>query len=1074
MIEEQIPVSDPAIETAILLGQERQAMARAAQYAGYYDDAGIEAEEYFGEMYGALTVAYAEEGDVAAAETYLANHVHQELSSYKDTQAALAGVLAADGKYEEAKEKAASLQTTYYMDRAEAAIVEGMVGRGDINSALAVSRGIELMEPRITAKLKIAEADGPGSAVWKEIKRDVSDVYEGPAKEDVKLVYATALARAGRLHEAADVHDHMRWHTGTRRVEIELAKAEGPESSWWDRLESGFNAARGTPDADGFASDLAIAYAEIGQQEQAMEHVALITQDQESTQLEVLVTLGKYDEALDICWQMRNYDSYYPEAIIAEQRIARELADKGRLQDAERTIEGMYDPAQKAKAYAAVAVTMGRQAKETGVPLEDIHPEEVLEARLPNPASVKHVGAYAMEHWKKFREYDGATFARLAHGAANIANSYMSDDERLEFVRTLGKEFTRFRDEGMFDDGKHQIVLKHLSEALVEAGDPGTTGVMLETLYANMGEATGLRLIKTLVESGNAKAGAAGIGLMAEEDTPNHTYQYLLHKLAATGYLDRKLPEFIVDSQQLGFPAAASRRIFQRYYHELGIQLDSTLLRWTVEQMYENKEELHALRPEGVMDGLDEKIDTVMTRIRESTEKYDGYGQAQLLGLLERSEDDRALYFVLHGGKTQYTLIHHYNFGKFDAGVIKAAEVEQRVRDEYIRTDLWQDAESGWLEAMQVRRRPDESLVWQQEVGSAERELRDSARRETRNVVGGQLQWLLGEGGDAKNFAEMPDRIAPLPAGADKKLAGILGEHLSGILKGEDRDVTIGDFNKVKNGMLVQLRQLRQTARQQKDPAYEKWRSVVERAESQDPVDTLRYVLAIMDKNPDRALHPRGADAEWIGHLAGLSTTVRESQRKGTDNRSLTVRYLDGKEDFAEMLRFADGAQCCFTSEDTVGTLMDPAGEWRTRINRDPHWFVFSIEDTPPDADTRVSSGFVFGSVAEVDGRPALAINGVYMQRKTDSAANAVLEGIVENFAKPMGVRSVVVATKYGGDFAIDKSKWQPGEGHEINRPRAIVDANGLPETQVYDDLGNQVNTPHELDKSTWLRIVRR
>ncbi len=110
------------------------------------------------------------------------------------------------------------------------------------------------------------------------------------------------------------------------------------------------------------------------------------------------------------------------------------------------------------------------------------------------------------------------------------------------------------------------------------------------------------------------------------------------------------------------------------------------------------------------------------------------------------------------------------------------------------------------------------------------------------------------------------------------------------------------------------------------------------------------------------------------------------------------------------------------------------------RINRDPHWFVFSIEDTPPDAAKRVSTGFVFGSVAEVDGAPAVAINGIYMQRKTDSAANSVLDGIVEQFAKPMGVRSVVVATKYGGDFNIDRKKWQPGDGTQPVAPASYYE----------------------------------
>ena len=151
---------------------------------------------------------------------------------------------------------------------------------------------------------------------------------------------------------------------------------------------------------------------------------------------------------------------------------------------------------------------------------------------------------------------------------------------------------------------------------------------------------------------------------------------------------------------------------------------------------------------------------------------------------------------------------------------------------------------------------------------------------------------------------------------------------------------------------------------------------------------------------------------------------------------------------------------------------MDPAGEWRMRINRDPHWFVFSIEDTAPDAETRISSGFIFGSIARVDGQPALALNGVYMQRKTNTAGNAILEQIIERFARPLGMRYVLVGATFGGEFEPDKAVWQPAGGRTLFRPRAIVDESGNPEQRIYDDLGETVNADQPVSAHCWIRTV--
>lgn len=1082
MIEEQFPApASPGTEAAILIGKEKQALSRALQYAGQYDNMpGANTYEYYGEMYGAVAAAYATEGQLDFAETYLEQHVPKRLETYGEAKSELARIRAASGDFAGASLYVREIDNEAIRDKARSKAATAMAEAGDVFSAVEMADGMTHPHDRLVLKMRLAQKDGPDSFLWEDVQRAMDEMPLGPKLEDLRTEQGTLLARSGNLAAAYEVRDSMKWNYGIQKIEREIAIAEGPESKLWSRLERAADRMKSSDDRETLLADLALGYAEIGQRERAI-NFANQTVRSEEVLMEVCNKLEDYDGVFAAADTIRQPGEYYYQVEETLIDVARKQAAKGSWVAAERTISKLYDKASRARAYAHVAEAMDKQAASLDVMYDEATPEAVLEMPLPKPAAVKHVGAHAIEHWRSFKRFDSTTFSRLAHGAARIANTYMTDDERNEFVRMLGSEFTRFRKDGMFEGGKHQAVLKNLSEALVEVGDAGTTSVMLETLYANMGEATGLRLIKTLVESGNAKAGAAGIALMADEDTPNHAYQYLLHKLAATGYLDRELPETILGAQHAGFPAAASRRLFQRYFQEAGIQLDSDLLEWTGQKMYATKEFLQRVTPGQVMASLDQNLDEILERVRSSRSKFDSLSQSQLLDLISSSPDDQAIYYILHGGRTQYSLIKHYNLTKFSASVAKAAEIDEFVDEDLVRKDLWRQAPFGWQESMQDRRRPDDSLVWELKVGSKDEDLRHAARREMRDVLGRQLTWILGGGGDAKNFADMPDQPAGLSEDMQKKLNMLFGEQISAVIRGEDRDVTVGDFEKVKNGMLAGLRQLRLLSKQHQDSLHPQWKSLIEQAETEDPILAMRHMVALITKDPSRSLRPQGATAEWIGHLHGLTTSVRESQRKGADNRTLTIRYLDGKEDFAELLRFADGAQCCFTSEDTIGTMMDETGEWRMRINRDPHWFVFSIEDTPPNADKRVSSGFIFGSVAEMDGEPALALNGVYMQRKTDEAANAILDDVIEKFAKPMGVRSVVIATQYGGDFAIDKSKWEPAAGHTLFRPRAIrsprnirTGDGGQPEIMTYDDLGSKVNQEAVLEDRAWRRIVKR
>jgi tetratricopeptide (TPR) repeat protein len=676
---------------------------------------------------------------------------------------------------------------------------------------------------------------------------------------------------------------------------------------------------------------------------------------------------------------------------------------------------------------------------------------------------MKSVGAYAIEQWKEFKDYSPEQFAKLAHGAAEIAHGYMTDDERRAFVRHLADEFRSFRDQGMFDDGKHASVLKNLSEALVDLKDPAAVGDLINTMHEHKGNAVGMRIIKTLIDSGNSRAAAAGINVLCDPKTDSHVYEYLLQKLASKNILDKELPSTIRVQQSIS--PNSCRTVIQRFYKDLGVQTDTQLLNWVLSKTKTSPgQELSDKE-------FTTQLDGIMNSVKESIGRFENMNQAELLAALAANADDRTLFFCINGGRTNYSLIHQYNLKKFSDAIAMADSLQQRLDLELVDRELWANAEEGWLGAMIDRRRPSDSLVWQFDVGAAKNEIKASAVQEIRSVFGEQLRWLMAGGQNAENLAGMEDP-GQLDPKTEKLLHRVLGETISGLVKGEQQDFSSGDFEKIKNTMIFELRQRRKAAKQQKNPDDTKWDKLISLAESEEAVISLRHSLALLANDPTLSLKDEGAVGEWMSHFAGLADRVRDSQISGADKRKITMRYLDGKEDFAELLRFADGAQCCFTSEDTVGTEQDKSGRYRMSINRDPHWFVFSIEDTEPDAKKRQSSGFVFGSLGRYEGRPALMLNGVYMQRKTDSATNVILDQIGERLAKPLGINQMVVASSFGGESRLDPDKWINAEGKTVYRPRALRAENGQPETQIYDDLGYVVNQDYAASERLWASNV--
>jgi hypothetical protein len=192
---------------------------------------------------------------------------------------------------------------------------------------------------------------------------------------------------------------------------------------------------------------------------------------------------------------------------------------------------------------------------------------------------------------------------------------------------------------------------------------------------------------------------------------------------------------------------------------------------------------------------------------------------------------------------------------------------------------------------------------------------------------------------------------------------------------------------------------------------------------------------------------------EWRTHIDAGIVSAREAvitAKSGVRTQNLRMRYLNKSTDLPEFLRFADSAQCCFTSKN-FGSGVGPH-EYVARIWKDPLSFVFHIEDRGDEAsDRRTAVGFVFGSIGTKEsGEPVLMLNGVYMDRKTDAAANRVLEMIETTLAQPLGCAEQLVASQHGGRMAF-------GDGYDnttdtYTRHRALQ-SHGRLENSTYDDI---------------------
>ncbi|MDC0744667.1 hypothetical protein [Polyangium mundeleinium] len=172
----------------------------------------------------------------------------------------------------------------------------------------------------------------------------------------------------------------------------------------------------------------------------------------------------------------------------------------------------------------------------------------------------------------------------------------------------------------------------------------------------------------------------------------------------------------------------------------------------------------------------------------------------------------------------------------------------------------------------------------------------------------------------------------------------------------------------------------------------------------------------------------------------------------------LTLRYLDKRRDFLAFLRFADCVPCCFNSTSWMYRCGDEKSTKHMVLSlwKDPLSFCFQLVRAP-HAGVAEAQGFVFGGFGLCEDRPALLLNGLYLRRQLPWLRFAIVEAIEQALCRPLGIRLVAIAARYGGAGPLPP-EYTTQRGRTVHRLRALCAPSGVLVTRVYDDLSSRIN----------------
>ncbi len=677
--------------------------------------------------------------------------------------------------------------------------------------------------------------------------------------------------------------------------------------------------------------------------------------------------------------------------------------------------------------------------------------EDALQAGVLTDADLYFFGQLVADQDAYFKRIENLEQQRAyLRGALKLKDIY-HDDARRSVLKSLTRSLRQHDSAGYFTSHKGTDILDELLSPIVELdASGGFLGTLYELLRNHPDDEIGRNTLNKLVDARNQRAIDLALDRLFGKSAVSQELSYrqhLLELLVQKKHLDGRLPKAVSDLLDEGAESATVFNVLRVVHQELGVLPDKDTLDWTWRLL--KHEQPGLLAADASFEQIAQTVRQAITARRGELESLHALNSADRIEALLGSELS-LLYFVIYGKRSAYSYYQRFGYPQFMEALHAAAQAEKHVDTTLFRSDAVPNKD--WHEALLARQRPSDDLVWtvrltDQPIGSAQT-LANELRQVSTSLRAG-LSEALGEG--------------KLSSKSEGKLRKLLGEEVSSMLLDEvPGAASDADFSAIHTKLLFRLRQLRKQSRNADEKA--KWQELVQHAEEDGPVLSLRHVPFVLAGEAQLSASSTSALNDLTGALRVLGDQLTELGDEADDVREVTLRYLDGNQDFLESLRFTDGARCCIVTRGKK----DRKGILKAKMARDPHWFVVQVEDSSPDAAQRQISGFVFGSYGFVDDEPALVLNGVYMD--VAEHQDKIVDAIYERIGRPAGIKRVAMAAINGGSWDPDGALWKRADGERLFRPRAIVDESGSPEKKIYDDISNVVNEEHKLKSKIWLR----
>jgi hypothetical protein len=228
-----------------------------------------------------------------------------------------------------------------------------------------------------------------------------------------------------------------------------------------------------------------------------------------------------------------------------------------------------------------------------------------------------------------------------------------------------------------------------------------------------------------------------------------------------------------------------------------------------------------------------------------------------------------------------------------------------------------------------------------------------------------------------------------------------LEEHRASVLAGDAREIAdrLATDPRLLRALLLDPPRV---DRRMKPWSLEQWKSLLARAASRNyaiDVEVVRRCSQLLRKSRD-------VHALIAGDLGALGVpSLVDVQCSGERYR---IRVLDKRRDLLTYLRFADTpVRSCYRSDSGLYRADDLAAVWR-----DPLSVCVHVERA------NAPCGFVFGSFAHVEGKPALVLNSLHVRPNAPAVRESILRALERAVCAPLGIRVLGIAN------------WHNGEGH--------------------------------------------